>query len=95
MTTKYRTDSVYRNTPIINNKYLEILEPSIDDLSEYNTKPMTLASKYDQRPDKLAYDLYGNAKLWWVFAQFNQDTLKDPIMDFKSGLEIQVPTKFS
>jgi len=43
----------------------------------------------------LAYDLYGNSKLWWVFAQFNQDKLKDPVVDFLPGLEIQVPTKFT
>ena len=95
MATTYRTDSMYRNTSIINNKYLDILESSIEDPTEYNTKAFTLTSKYDQRPDKLAYDLYGNAKLWWVFAHFNQDTLKDPIIDFQAGLEIQVPTKFS
>ena len=95
MATKYRTDSMYRNTQIINNKYLDIFQPGIDDPTEYITKSYTITNKYDQRPDKLAFDLYGNAKLWWVFAQFNQDSLKDPIIDFRAGLEIQIPTKFS
>ena len=92
---KYRTDSVYRNTPIESSKYLGVFEPSIDNIQDYVTKTITVGPKYHQRPDVMAYDLYGNSKLWWVFAQFNQDELIDPILDFKSGLEITVPTQFS
>jgi hypothetical protein len=91
----YRSDSMYRNTRIVNNKYLDVLEPSVENPNSYNTYPLVIGNKYDQRPDLLAYDLYGNAKLWWVFAQFNQDLLLDPIIDFRSGIEIQVPRKFS
>jgi len=91
----YRSDSLYRSTKVNGNKYLDILESSISDKNDINTKAYTLTSKYEHKPDKLAYDLYGNAKLWWVFAEFNPDILRDPIIDFKSGLEIQVPTRFS
>lgn len=90
-----RSDSVYRKTNVVNNKYLDIWQPDINDISLFNTKTITLESKYENKPDKLAYDLYGNAKLWWVFAQFNQDKLQDPIIDFVAGLEIQVPTQFT
>ena len=91
----YDSNSMYRNTPVIDNKYLDIMVPTVDTIRSSDTKTMTLESKYDQRPDKLAYDLYGNAKLWWIFAEYNQDTLKDPIIDFKSGLEIRVPKQFT
>lgn len=91
----YRADSLYRSTKIKDNKYLDILDSSIDGKEDVNTKTYLITSKYEYRPDKLALDLYGNAKLWWVFAEFNPDTLRDPIIDFKSGLEIQVPTRFS
>lgn len=90
-----RSDSVYRKTNVVNNKYLDIWQPDINDISLFNTKTITLESKYENKPDKLAFDLYGNAKLWWVFAQFNQDKLQDPIIDFVAGLEIQVPTQFT
>ena len=46
---------------------------------------------YSQRPDLLAHDLYGNAKLWWVFAQRNMDTVLDPIYDIKVGRKIYLP----
>ena len=95
MAKNYRSDSVYRITPIKNNRYLDILESPIEDISEYNTFALTITNKYEFRPDLLANELYGNAKLWWVFAMFNQDKLNDPIMDFVGGLEIQVPEKFS
>ena len=48
---------------------------------------------YAYRPQMLAHDLYGDAKLWWVFAARNPDRLKDPIFDFVDGLVIQVPYK--
>ena len=91
----YRTDSVYRDTEIINDQYLDILNIDTIDVKSTTTKTITLDSKYDQKPDLLANDLYNNAKLWWVFALFNQDSLVDPILDFKAGLKIKVPTRFS
>ena len=50
-----------------------------------------IQSQYHQRPDLLAYDMYGNPKLWWVYAQRNMDILKDPVFDFRVGTEIRVP----
>jgi hypothetical protein len=46
---------------------------------------------YNLRPDLLAYDLYGDAGLWWVFAQRNPNTLADPLGDFRDGVQIYVP----
>ena len=45
------------------------------------------------RPDLLAYDLYGNVEVWWVFALRNLEKIKDPLADFKTGLSIKVPDK--
>jgi hypothetical protein len=39
----------------------------------------------------LAFDLYEDPKLWWVFVQRNMDTIKDPIYDFKAGTAIYIP----
>jgi hypothetical protein len=39
----------------------------------------------------LAFDLYQDAKLWWVFAQRNRSVLKDPIYDFSPGTTIYCP----
>ena len=43
------------------------------------------------RPDLLAYDLYKNAGLWWVFAARNPNTIEDPIFDFQEGVTIYLP----
>jgi len=51
----------------------------------------TIEPQYTHRPDLLAYDLYDDSKLWWVFAQRNMDVLKDPIFDFEAGLQIFLP----
>lgn len=48
---------------------------------------------YEYRPDMLAFDIYGDSSLWWVFAQRNPDVLKDPLFDFRSGVQIYVPKK--
>lgn len=45
---------------------------------------------YQYRPDLLAYDLYGDAGLWWVFAVRNPNIIEDPIFDFVAGSLIYV-----
>ena len=51
----------------------------------------TINITYQYRPDLLAFDLYGNAGLWWVFYQRNPNTLQAPPMDFKVGTLIYLP----
>lgn len=46
---------------------------------------------YQYRPDLLAYDLYENSRLWWVFYQRNPNTLQAPPLDFKADTVIYVP----
>jgi hypothetical protein len=46
---------------------------------------------YQYRPDMLAFDLYENASLWWVFYQRNPNTLIAPPWDFSAGTEIYLP----
>ena len=48
---------------------------------------------YQYRPDLLAYDLYGDPGLWWVFCARNPNTLRDPIFDFLAGAIIFIPKK--
>lgn len=75
-----------------NNLYLELLNirpvPAEQDDFRY-----VIESQYRHRPDLLAYDLYGNPKLWWVFVQRNMDVIKDPIYDFETGITIYIPKK--
>lgn len=52
----------------------------------------TINQVYNLRPNLLAYDLYKNAALWWVFAQRNPNVLKDPLFDFVVGTTIYLPT---
>lgn len=93
MAAKYKNTSVYSNTRI-NKYFLDLYEPPMTpDLENYKT--LTLDSKYNHRPDLLAYDLYGQSELWWVFTFYNRDLIKNPIYDFKSGLQIKIPAKLS
>ena len=75
-----------------NNLYLELLEirpvPAESDDFRY-----VIENQYKHRPDLLAYDLYGNPKLWWVFVQRNMNVLRDPIFDFVAGQKIFIPKK--
>jgi hypothetical protein len=43
------------------------------------------------RPDLLAYDIYGDSQLWWVFVVRNKDVLRDPVYDFVPGQRIFLP----
>ena len=46
---------------------------------------------YQYRPDLLAFDLYDNSTLWWVFYQRNPNTLTAPPLDFRVGVQIYLP----
>lgn len=50
-----------------------------------------ITQTYQYRPDLLAYDLYGEAGLWWVFYQRNPNTLTAPVVDFTVGKKIYLP----
>ena len=50
-----------------------------------------ITQTYQYRPDSLAYDLYGDAGLWWVFYQRNPNTLQAPPLDFVVNLKIYIP----
>lgn len=88
---RYTKFSPYFNTPE-NNLYLELLNirpvPAEADDFEY-----IIQSQYRHRPDLLAYDVYGNVKLWWVIVQRNLDKIKDPVYDFEPGVIIKLPKK--
>ncbi len=53
----------------------------------------TVNKTYQFRPDLLAFDLYGDAAWWWVFAMRNPNSIQDPINDMRPGLRIYLPKK--
>jgi len=50
-----------------------------------------VTSTYENRPDLLAYDLYSDVNLWWVFAVRNKSIIKDPTFDLVAGVKIYLP----
>lgn len=86
----YPKTSPYYFTDIVDDKFLDIMinrpiPPLPDDVY------WAITSVYEYRPDLLAYDLYNDSKLWWVFAQRNPNKLKDPYFDFVTGIQIYLP----
>lgn len=65
---------------------LRIIDPHPSDIT------YTLGSEYENDPYKLAYDLYNDEKLWWIFMILNPDAIKDPIYDMKPNMTINIPT---
>ena len=88
---KYSKTSPYYTTDTYGN-FLDVMSyrsiPALVDDVVY-----TIDTIYEYRPDLLAYDLYNDAKLWWVFAVRNPNVLKNPLLDFRSGIAIQIPKK--
>ena len=88
---KYAKTSPWSDTRQ-NNFYLDLLEirpvPAEADDFRY-----VIENQYRHRPDLLAYDIYGNAKLWWVFVQRNMSVIKDHIYYFEPGTVIYLPKK--
>lgn len=85
----YSKTSPYYTTQITNG-YLDVM--SFRDIPYQKDDILfEVTSTYENRPDLLAYDLYKNADLWWVFAMRNKTALKDPVFDLKAGAKIYLP----
>lgn len=91
MASFHRKDSFLKRAGLFNN-FL--------DLNKLPKVPVTVAdktyvieAKYNERPDLLAYDLYGSSRTWWIVVLRNVDVLVDPIRDFKAGTVIKLPSK--
>lgn len=86
----YPQTSPYYLTPLYKNQFLELMinrSVPMNPLDNY----WSITTTYHLRPDMLAYDLYEDSKLWWVFAQRNPNTLVDPLFDFVAGTSIYIP----
>jgi hypothetical protein len=87
----YDNSTPYYSTNVVEN-YLDIMVNR--PIPKYSDDPtFIITPTYEYRPDLLAYDLYKNSKLWWVFAQRNPNTLVNPLYDFKVGTKIFLPKK--
>ena len=87
--TTYNKLSPYYNTDS-SNGYLDVIE--FRDLPlETDDILFEITSNYENRPDLLAYDLYRDVNLWWVFAVRNKDRIRDPIYDFAAGTKVYLP----
>lgn len=85
----YSKTSPYYQTEVVNG-YLDTL--TFRDLPEERDDILfEITNVYEHRPDLLAYDLYNDSKLWWVFAVRNKSKLKDPIYDMVPGKKIYLP----
>ena len=89
----YKSDSHLSNTKT-NAKFTELYEPG-NELFTTTTKSIKIEPGFNRRPDLMAHNLYGNARLWWIFMHFNPDKIKDPVQDFTEGKSIVVPEKRS
>ena len=90
MTIEYNRYSPYRKTK--QTWYLDHYEPKPIRQAD-DDKYITLTAKYNEDPAKLAYEEYGNERLWYVFSLANMDILIDPIYDFTTGTTVRVPSK--
>lgn len=85
----YNRTSPYYSTDD-SNGYLDVIlfrnlpEQSDDILFE-------VTNAFEYRPDLLAFELYNDVGLWWVFAVRNKNKIKDPVFDMVAGLKIYLP----
>jgi len=86
----YSNFSPYYKTPEVNG-HLDIL--SLRDIPAASDDVLfEITQTYSLRPDLLAYDLYNDSRLWWVFAVRNKDIIQDSIYDLVAGQRIYIPS---
>ena len=88
--TSYSNFSPYYKTPEVNG-HLDIL--SLRDIPAASDDVLfEITQTYSLRPDLLAYDLYNDSRLWWVFAVRNKDIIQDSTYDLVAGQRIYIPS---
>jgi hypothetical protein len=83
----YPNSSPYFLSNVVENQFLDVMINRPIPTDETDVL-WDITPTYNLRPDLLAYDLYGDSKFWWVFAQRNPNTIKDPLFDFTTGKSI-------
>ena len=91
MAITYNRTSPYANTDIYG-FFLDVANIPVIPMDS-NDIQYQIDAIYKGRPDLLAFDLYGDTGLWWVFSVRNPNVLQDPIFDFQPGVIIYVPQK--
>jgi len=86
----YPATSPYYNTEIVDDSFLDIMINRQIPMQPSDIY-WEITAVYQNRPDLLAYDLYADSRLWWVFANRNPNRLKDPYFDFVAGVGIYLP----
>jgi hypothetical protein len=88
MATYANTSPYYKTNQ--SNGYLDVI--TFRDLpAETDDILYEVAATYENRPDLLANDLYGDSRLWWVFSVRNPSKIKDPVYDLVAGAKIYLP----
>ena len=83
------SSSPYAKTPVrsfFQDKLVIRPVPAYPDDPTYTIEP-----QYTHRPDLLAFDLYKNSNLWWVFQARNPNAFEDAIWDFRVGTKFYIP----
>jgi len=89
-TAVYKKSSPYSGTPMWGN-FLDIWAGK-QIYTDVTDALYQIDSIYNNRPDLLSFDLYGDTGYWWVFAVRNPNELTDPLMSFTTGKVIYIPT---
>ena len=86
----YPKTSPYYFSSVYNNQFLDAMVnrpiPTLETDLYWE-----ITQTYNIRPDLLAYDLYSDNQLWWVFAIRNRSIIKDPVFDMVAGVKIFLP----
>ena len=67
--------------------YINIVFPDIPPTSE----DTYIISSYEDRLDLLAYDYYGDERLWWVISRANPDVTRRDSFFIKMGVQVRIP----
>jgi hypothetical protein len=89
MAASYDATTPYFATPFTQNYLDFMVDRPIP--READDQLFKINETYQYRPDLLAYDLYEQSTLWWVFYQRNPNTLIAPPWDFEAGKTIYIP----
>lgn len=87
---KKRSRYVHGGDTTVNKKRLGWWEKYLFERNDVTDIRVYIDSKYDRRPDLVAFDFYGDATLEWIILQSNN--IVDVVEEFTLGKTITIPS---
>lgn len=81
---------LYQKILLEGNTEFDYIDSNLEEMELTTTEKLVINSVYENRPDLISFQFFGNFDFGWLVAYHND--IVDPLTEFVSGREINIPS---